>query len=281
MTTVAISGAGGYIGSALADFFRDQGFSVIPLSRNPAEGSGGIPFRLEDDFVPALPKHVDVLIHSAWDLTQAAWADIERVNVQGSMRLLEAARQAKVKQILFISSMAAYPGCRSMYGKAKLLVEAAVQDAGGIIIRPGTVWGDPLTGILGAVDRLIGRLPVIPLIGSGRQPLYCIYIADLCEVVAGCLSSAQTLPAQPICAAYPKAIPFREIIYFLARRKKCRVRLLPLPSVLIWSLLRWAELCGLPLGLRSDSVTSLNHLNPSPDFAAMDALGIPLRHLLD
>lgn len=281
MKTVAISGAGGYIGSALAEFLSQQGYSVIPLSRNSGEGSGGISFRLEDASGPELREDIDVLIHCAWDLTQVGWTDIERVNVQGSMRLLEAARRANVKPFIFISSMAAYPGCQSMYGRAKLLVEAAVQEAGGIVIRPGTVWGDPLTGILGSVDGLIGKLPVIPLIGSGRQPLYCIHKDDLCAVVAACMDQPETRPVQPVSAAYPEAIPFREIVHCLARRKGRRVRLLPLPSTLIWGMLRLAELFSLPLGLRSDSVTSLNHLNPSPDFSAMDAMGIPLRHLLD
>ena len=42
------------------------------------------------------------------------------------MALLDAARAAGVGRVLFVSSISAYDGCRSAYGRGKLRVETAV-----------------------------------------------------------------------------------------------------------------------------------------------------------
>jgi len=208
MSVIAITGSGGYVGAALTQALKDAGHQVRPMGRHASAKDGGIPFHLESASDVAFPEGVETLIHCAWDLSQARWADIERVNVTGSTELFAAAQRAGVRQILFISSMAAYEGCASMYGKAKLRVEAAALEVGGMVVRPGTVWGDPLSGILGAVDGLVAKLPLVPVIGSGKQPLYCIHKEDLCQVVLRLLEQPTT---DPVSASHAEAVLFRDI----------------------------------------------------------------------
>src|SRR6185437_3847701 len=94
--TVAITGAGGYLGSALVDFLLSRGWNVVALTGSAGmAGRDGLlvgPFRLGGPF----PSDVrcDALVHAAYDFRPESRADIERVNVQGSIEVLSSARAA-------------------------------------------------------------------------------------------------------------------------------------------------------------------------------------------
>ena len=55
-------------------------------------------------------RSADALIHAAYDLSLTSSADIWRVNVEGTRRLLEAAKDAAVGRIIVLSSMSAFAG---------------------------------------------------------------------------------------------------------------------------------------------------------------------------
>jgi hypothetical protein len=46
---------------------------------------------------------------------------------------------------------------------------------------------------------------------------------------------------------------------------------------LVWAGLKSAEACGLKLNFRSDSLVSLTHQNPAPDFSANARAGLVCR----
>src|SRR5438132_3747851 len=128
--TCAITGTSGYVGSCLRDFFEQQGWQIRELSRTPAaEPRRWTPFSLEDGVVPRALEGVDVLIHCAYDFRPVRWQQIEAINVGGTQRLIEAAQRAQVRRIVLISTMSAFDGCRSKYGKAKLAMERLTLDA--------------------------------------------------------------------------------------------------------------------------------------------------------
>jgi len=144
---VALTGASGFIGSYTAAALRKAGHAVRALVRSTSrrdhiephvaewrEGDAADPQALA-----GLVAGVDAVVHNAadWDaLERSPVTNFER-NVLGSLRLLEAARQAGVSQFLFVSSVAVYheilPGGRidethptwpgSVYGAYKAAVE--------------------------------------------------------------------------------------------------------------------------------------------------------------
>jgi len=69
----------------------------------------------------------------------------------------------------------------------------------------------------------------------------------------------------------------RDLIVELARRQGRRPRFVPVPWQPVWAGLRLAELVHLPVRYRSDSVVSLVHQDPKPDFDSLQALGIVAR----
>ena len=98
-------------------------------------------------------RSADALIHAAYDLSLTSSADIWRVNVEGTRRLLEAAKDAAVDRIIVLSSMSAFEGTTQLYGRAKLDIEAMTTESGGCAVRPGLVYSERAGGMAGAMRK--------------------------------------------------------------------------------------------------------------------------------
>jgi len=272
----AITGAGGYVGSALVRALAPS-FDLIPLARKPEAGS--IPWTLETtrDLAPALSlQNVKVLVHAAWDFSHPDAKENEQINVAGSEHLLCCAANAGVERIIFISSISAFEGARSHYGDAKLQVERLVLEMGGTVIRPGLVWGDSPGGMFGSLRKQVASAKLIPLIGNGSSPQYLVHEEDLGAAV---LRAAQGDPGlEPLLTvAHPQPWPFRDLLTAIAQAQGKKITLLPVPWRLIYGGLRTAEMLGAKLSFRSDSVTSFIYQDPAPDFASAERSGLALR----
>lgn len=268
--TCAVTGANGYVGSAVVNRFRSDGWHVREMrhaSGSPdGAGRGWVPFSLEGKAREEDLHGVDTLIHCAYDFTPTRWSEIERINVDGSSRLFEAARKAGISRIIHLSTMSAFQGCSSLYGKAKLAIEEATTTAGGLCVRPGLVYGDEPGGTMGALERLVSMTPVIPLVGKGQYVQYLAHQDDLCDAILELSSLSATLPQAPILAASEMPRTLREILEALAARRSRNVSFIPIPKSLVLATLKSAEAVGLRLGFRSDSLISLVNQDPNPDF---------------
>jgi nucleoside-diphosphate-sugar epimerase len=273
---VAVTGASGYLGSRLAGGFEADGWQVVRMSR----GNPDARFTFADG-APAgfFRDHgITALVHCAWDLTLSRRADLDKFNVQGSIRLLEQARAEGVETIVFISTISAFPGCKSDYGQTKLLVEDAARRLGAVVVRPGLVYGDQPGGMVGALTGAVRKLPLVPLIGSGRQVLFPAHEDDVVALVRRLTAQPDLVkPGEPVIAANEQGWTFRQILGVLAARQGRKARAVPIPWRAIWLPFKTAELAGLRLSFRSDSVVSIVNQDPSPDFAPTRGAGVPFR----
>jgi nucleoside-diphosphate-sugar epimerase len=268
---VCVTGRGGYVGGVIADALAVRGFAVRGLSR-----SGG--FVLGEP-VPAvaLPTGgVETLVHCAYDFSVSSWAAIRRVNVEGSLRLFEAADRAGVEQIIFISSLAAYDGCRSLYGRGKIEVERAVLARGGHVIRPGTVFGSRSAGIMGRLAALVKARRWIPVLRHPRQ-LYLTCDEDLAALALHLVETRRPGPSAPWLAAGPRGWHLQDLVRELARRAGRPVRTVPVPWQLAWAGLRALEAAGLRHAFRSDNVLSLGHPIPAEQLSRLERAPLPMR----
>jgi nucleoside-diphosphate-sugar epimerase len=276
----AVTGTNGYLGSRLSRALEGAGWAVYRLSRQGSEEKArAVPFSLAEgapqDFFKR--EQIKALVHCAYDFRLTSWADIFEQNVRGSIRLMEQARAEGVEEIIFISTMSAFEGCQSLYGKAKLLIEREAERLGATVIRPGLIYGDEPGAMVGALTRAVKSLPVVPLIGSGRQTLYLTHEDDLATLVLRLLRLERARVEGPIIAASERGKTFRGILTTLAAMNQRRVRLVPLPWRLFWGLLKASEACGVKMGFRSDSVVSLVHQDPHPRFEATRKTGVHFR----
>jgi nucleoside-diphosphate-sugar epimerase len=249
----------------------------VELTRHPQAGGAAIQFRLGDEVVPSGLTGAKALVHCAYDFTELSWANIRAKNVTGTEKLLRAARQAGVERLVYISSISAFEGCRSLYGKAKLETEAIAQSLGAVVIRPGLIYGEPPAGMFGRLVRQVEGASVLPLFGGGSQIQYLVHDADLCAFIVRCAEGAVTAPEAPITVANEQPWTFRQILEEIARTKGKRVTFVPVPWRLLWAGIKCAELCRVPLNFRSDSLVSLMYQNPAPSFELQRRLGIVCR----
>jgi nucleoside-diphosphate-sugar epimerase len=295
MSVVAITGASGYIGSYLSDTFAEQGWDVRELVRptsrtrrksrrsfSPAlPGAGSsvsqIPFELAGDLTPGALRGTDVLVHCAYDFRPLGKKS-EAVNVVGSRRLFQLAKKDGVEKLIFISSMAAFEGCRSMYGQNKLKIEAEVARHGGLTIRPSTVYGDPPGGLLGSIDKLVATLPIVPVVGGLYHGIYVVRIEDLSDLVVRCARADPPITGV-VSAAAPKPLRFARVIDILARRHNRTPRLVPVPGAAVRLPLKILETMGFHTPLRSDSIVSFLNQNPSPDLSLPPQLAMIFRDI--
>ncbi len=260
---VAITGATGYIGGLVARRFAAAGWDVIALGRSstppvdvPVTDTRA--FVLGREVAPEILRGSRVLVHCAYDFSVTEPADIERVNVIGTERLLKAAG-AGVERIVFISSMSAYEGTEQLYGRAKLSCEAAVARCGGVSVRLGLVYGSKAGGMAGALARLV-KLPVVPLVGA-RSYQFTVHAADVADGLFA-VSTAQPPVKGTLGLAHPEKVPFRALLTGLADPAGRRPRFVSVPWQPVYSVMRAAERAHLRLPLRSDSLLGL--VRPAP-----------------
>lgn len=273
----ALTGATGYVGGRIKVALQQWGWRVLDWTRQAVAGNPSVSFRLGDKVDPELFAGTDALVHCAYDFSARRWEDIERVNVAGTEKLFYAARKAGVNHVVFISSLSAFDSCRSLYGRAKLEIEALARKFDAVIIRPGLVYGDKPGGVFGGLVRQARRSRVIPLLGSGKQKQFLLHDEDLCRFVARCAGGEISADAGLISLAHEEGWTVRSILEELARARAGRPTFVPVPWRLAWLGLKTLELLALPAPFRSDSLIGLIYQNPAPSFEAAKKLGARCR----
>lgn len=272
---VAITGANGYVGSSLSAAFAAAGYRVVALQRSaPAPGgtTDYVPYSLEDGLVAPLPDDVAAVVHCAYDLRARDSAEIERINLGGTEKLLRAVGDVPV---VLISSMSAYSGTHQVYGRTKLACEDLVAGEGGTALRLGLVHGSGDGGMIGALRKVAG-LPLVPVLRPDSYQ-YAVHAEDMAHCVVATVE--QPPPHRVVGVADPRRVPFSEIIRTLrAAATSTPLRPVPVSSALLYRALRTAEAVGLRIGFRADSLLGLMH--PAPDVPHVDyweQRGIALR----
>jgi nucleoside-diphosphate-sugar epimerase len=260
---VAVTGANGYLGSQICQALESGGWQAIRLTRSPDQSRGqAFPYDLAMPITAQVRKalqSVDALIHAAYDLSLTSSADIWRVNVAGTRRLLEEARAAEVGRIIVLSSMSAFAGTTQLYGRAKLDIEAITTEFGGCAVRPGLVHSEQAGGMVRALRKLT-ILPIVPVI-IGGSGVYTVREQDLLKVIA-LLASATTLEPGTISVAHPSRVTLVDLLRAFAAQQDRRCRFVPVPWQPVYWLLRGGELSRLHLPFRADSLLGLVRTAP-------------------
>lgn len=199
---VLVAGGTGFIGSHLATRLQREGYRVSVLSRRPEAAAAKLDpaiARVRGDvqnfksLVSAL-RDVDILVGAV----QFPGAPVEkpryghtymRVDGQGTVNLVAAAKTAGVKRLVYISGAGTREGQTAPWFRAKLLAETAVRDSGipATIFRPSWVYG-PEDRSLNQFATFARRLPFVPVIGSGQTRVQPLHVDDLAEAVARALA---------------------------------------------------------------------------------------------
>lgn len=253
--TIAITGANGFIGAYLVDYFLMRGWHVRALMRTPRlEPRPGLSV---EPFDLASPNHFpdlagcDVLIHCAYVKKQSD-DHAGNINLDGIHHLYELANQAGIKKFIFFSSLSAHEHAVSEYGKTKLAIEKLLDPHKDLILKPGLVLGHG--GLFGSILRMIRSLPILPLVDGGSQPLQAIDIEDLARCVeVGIhkdISGTHTLIAEP-------DFTLRDMAELIRKRLNRRMFCLSLPYGLVKFGFTLTEALRIPLPVSKENLLGL------------------------
>jgi nucleoside-diphosphate-sugar epimerase len=190
MTTVAVTGATGFIGTCLVDHLVDAGYQVRALTRRPLPERpkvGWVVGDLGDErSLTVLIDGADAVVHCAGVVRGASRHDFDPINVAGTASLARLC--AGRLRFLHLSSLAARQPTVSFYAGSKAASEAALGEIDALdytIFRPPAVYGPAdkeLKPLLDLMSRGVGVFPDQP----GRFAL--IYVDDLVGAIMAWLS---------------------------------------------------------------------------------------------
>lgn len=192
---ILITGAGSYVGTAVEEW----------LGKNPKRYSVDTLDMLDDEWRKTDFSSYDVVYHVAG----IAHADVGNVseeqkklyysvNTDLAVEVAEKAKAEGVKQLIFMSSMIVYSGCKekvitsetepkplNFYGDSKWQADQKIRQLADdkfkvVVLRPPIIYGKGSKGNYPQLAKLAGTLPVFPEVKNKRSMLH---IDNLCEFV--------------------------------------------------------------------------------------------------
>lgn len=217
---IFVTGGSGFVGGATIARLVQRGHRVRAMSRSAASdttvrAAGAEPVRCDLETVAA--RHLagaEVVVHAAAFVE--AWGPVdawERANVDGTRRMLAAAREAGVSRFIHIGTEAAlvhgqalrgadesyplaldssYPYCRTK-ARAEQAVRAANDPASGfvtLVLRPRFIWGPGDRTLLPAILAM-ARAGRWTWVDHGRALTSSTYIGNLVDAIELALTSGR------------------------------------------------------------------------------------------
>jgi nucleoside-diphosphate-sugar epimerase len=272
---IVITGASGFIGKALVDYFHSLDFSVHALCRKiPKDTVVGVTYfeyDLEKAVDPAILPQQSIIIHCAYSQNQR----IDDINEKGARQLLSAASQADVTKIIFFSSLSAQSDSGSYYATQKQKLELLFT-APHVVLRPGLVIGKE--GLFAKTLQFIHRFHLLPIVGQGDQAIYFIGINDLLKISHALLDPKFS---GVFYALHPNALSYREFYTRVAKLLQKKIMVIKVPSWLIRTLIPFYNLI-VKQKITHDSLKGLQHVpQPEAKILAQSHFGFPLQSLED
>lgn len=233
---IFVTGGTGFIGRRVVERLRERGDDVVVLARNvakaaPLEALGCTVVEgdlADDDAIRAGVTGADAVIHAGADyrvgIPRRERAALEEANVRGTERVLDAAADAGVQRIVYVSTGNVYGNTRgkvadetyrrdegagflSAYDETKYRAHRVAEDriakgAPIVIVQPGAVYGPGDTSqVANMIDQV--RTGKLKLVMFPEFTLNYVHVEDLAEGIVraldeGRVGEAYNLGGDPI-----------------------------------------------------------------------------------
>lgn len=260
-TRVAVTGAFGFTGRALAERLLDAGHEVVTLTRRSGAGDPLAARLTVQPFDPSRPAElasalagVDTLFNTYWLRFPRGSSTFEGA-VARSAALMAAAREAGVRRVVHVSVVNAAPDSETPYVRAKAALEAVVRNSGleWAIVRPTLTYG-PNDILINNLAWALRRLPVYGIPGLGRYTVQPVHVDDVARI---CVEAAAGDAGRVLDAAGPETLQYRELVSVIRASIGSRSIVLPMPGVVVLAAAKVLGLVVRDVVLTRDEITEL------------------------
>ncbi len=237
---ILIAGATGYLGRFLVKEARRQGYWARALTRD-AEKLAHLGEHIDDMFVGEVTKpdsisgackDIDYVISAVGITRQKDGFTYMDVDYQGNRNLLDCARDASVRKLMYVSVFNArlMQDLKIIQAKERFAGELAQSELDYTIIRPTGFFSDMLEFLT------MAKKGKVNLFGSGEYRINPIHGKDLAKVCVDALSGSET----EIDVGGPETFTHREIakLAFDTVHRDARISCMPLwiKNLILWSM---------------------------------------------
>lgn len=287
-----VTGAYGFIGSALVAALKREGVTVVGAGRDLDLARRLMPdiawiecdFNTDVEVAHWLPRLNDIdAVVNCVGILQGSWRDdADRIHGRATIALFQACAAASIKRLVQISAVSAEAGVPTAYARSKAKADAALEtlELNWLIVKPSLVIGRGSYGGTSLLRGLAGLPCVLPLPGEGNERFQPIDLDDLASGVARLAAKMEPTRAT-LHAAGPETLSVRDILVaYRAWLGFGPARELAVPLPLLRLLLGLGDIAGWLGHASSARTTSLVQLRydtlvDGSDFA--QSCGVPLK----
>lgn len=239
---VLITGQGSYIGTAVERWLlKDKDHYQVDTLDMQDETWRDTDFSQYD-----VVYHVAGIAHAdVGNVTEEQKQLYYKVNTDLTIEVAERARQAKVKQFIFMSSMIVYSGCKenfitsetepcplNFYGDSKWRADQKIQEMDAenfkvVVLRPPMIYGKGSKGNYPQLAKLASKLPVFPIVKNQRSMLH---IDNLCQFVKLMIDNEEHGVFFPQNGEYSNT---SDMVHMIAEVKGHRIIMIPFVGIFI------------------------------------------------
>lgn len=293
---VAVTGAAGFIGSAVCRGLAAAGASVVGIEVVPEHEeqlrSAGVEPRIADvsnrSSIAEALEDAELVVHTAACVRE--WGTMEefmRVNVEGTANVLDAAESAGAERVVHVSSVVVYGyederhqdesafrrNVGVPYIDTKSASDGIAARRGAVTVRPGDVYGPgSMPWLVRPVELMASRQLLLP--GKGDGTMLPAYVDGVAESIL--LALRRGTPGQAYAVWDGQGIAFSEYYRLLAEALDLREpRKLPKPLLFAaaGATEAVARLRGKPPAFGRHGVTFLDRRGSASNQRARDELG--------
>ena len=247
---ILLTGATGFVGTAVRHELKAKGHEVRALVRVPSVGRIDAREGIEVLAGDVLDTHAclravdgcDAVVHLIGIRRESPEDGIsyEALHTEATYAIMDAAKRGGVERAIFLSGLGARPDAPSGYHRTKFESEEIVRKSGmrWTIFRPSVIFG-PGDEFHPLVADLVHR-PIVPVIDGGKALLQPISLRNIAEPIARAATMPET-QGKIYEAGGPERVAFIDLLYTIARHYGVWPNTLSVSSRLAKPLVKFAQ----------------------------------------
>jgi uncharacterized protein YbjT (DUF2867 family) len=219
---IAITGGTGFVGRHLARRLASEGHDVVLIARGIDNRDTAVRAQpgiihcsvnvADAEALAAAIDGCDSIAHCAGINREIGAQTYDRVHVQGTAAVVEAARRTGTRKIALLSFLRARPACGSPYHESKWRAEELVRQSGVdfTVLKAGMIFGRG-DHMIDHLSHTAYTLPLFATVGWTEPPIRPVAVQDVVDVLRAALVDGR-LTRQTVAVVGPETLRLSDAV---------------------------------------------------------------------